>query len=605
MGEMTIEIGLVFAILAGAVLLFITGWVRPDVVAVGVLVLLVVFGLLPPDEALTGFSSDAVLAIAGLLILSAGLVRSGVVLWIAERVNDIASDSRKKLVIVSSSLPGVLSGLVSDIATVSLFIPVVLRLARKNKISRQKLLLPIAMAALAGGNLTLIGASHNLVVHSLLQERGEQGLGFFELFPIGAALVVAFTAYTLIVGRILLPGDDEEEKKKDERPDLIKIYELEERLWEILIHDRSPLVGSSIKELKIGEAYGLGVITIVHHKKPKLVQDGEITLTKDDILLISGRRERVEKFVQDHDGLELMGHPEGQEDFPSSGAEFIEVTVPPRSPAIGKTLANLDIRRKTGLSGLGLWRGEEPIRTDVGITNLEEGDGLLIYGAREDIREFDPEPNFLWLQRPIKREAPRRLRHLGPYAALVMLVVIAVAAFDWIPISIAALGGAAAMILLGILNSDLAYEHVEWRTVVLIGGMYPLGLAMEESGAAELISGLIAGSLGLLGPLAALMGIFTAALLLTQTLHGAAVAIIMTPVAIDTAFIMGVEPRAFAVAVIVGAAATYLLPVGHPAPLLVQRPGRYKTKDYLKFGIGLTIITALIVALLVPLIWGF
>lgn len=175
---MTIEIGLVFAILAGAVLFFITGWVRADVVAVFVLVLLVAFGLLPPEEALSGFSSDAVIAIAGLLILSTGLVRSGVVRWIAERVNDFAKDSRRKLILISSSLPGVLSGLVSDIATVSLFIPVVLRLARKNKISRRKLLLPIAMAALAGGNLTLIGASHNLVVHSLLKNGANRALDF-------------------------------------------------------------------------------------------------------------------------------------------------------------------------------------------------------------------------------------------------------------------------------------------------------------------------------------------------------------------------------------------------------------------------------------------
>jgi di/tricarboxylate transporter len=601
---MTIEIGLVFAILAGAVLLFITGWVRADVVALLVLVLLVVFGLLPPDEALTGFSSDAVLAIAGLLILSAGLVRSGVVRWVAEQVNDFANHSRQRLVLVSASMPGVLSGLVSDIAAVSLFIPVVLRLARKNKISKQKLLIPIAMAALVGGNLTLIGASHNLVVHSLLQDRGEPGLGFFELFPLGAALVIAFVVYTLFLGQKLLPeNDQEEEKSQNERPDLIKTYDLEERLWEVWINERSPLVGSSVEELKIGETYGLGVITIVHHKKPKLVQNGEITLNKDDILLVSGRKNRVEKFVHEHDGVELMGHPEGQEDFPSSGAEFIEVTIPPRSPAIGKTLVDMDIRKKTGLSGLGIWREEGPIRTDVGVTPLEEGDGLLLYGAREDTRDFDPEPNFLWLQRPVKREAPRRLRHLGPYAALVMLVVIVVAAFDWIPISIAALGGAAAMILLGILNPEQAYEQVEWRTVVLVGGMYPLGLAMEESGAAGLISELIAGSFGQLGPLAALIGIFTIAFLLTQVLHGAAVAIIMTPVALDTALLLEVEPRAFAVAVIVGAAATYLLPVGHPAPLLVQRPGGYKTIDYIKFGLGLILITAVITAVLIPLIW--
>ena len=602
---MTIEIGLVFAILAGAVLFFITGWVRADVVALFVLVLLVAFGLLPPEEALSGFSSDAVIAIAGLLILSTGLVRSGVVRWIAERVNDFAKDSRRKLILISSSLPGILSGLVSDIATVSLFIPVVLRLARKNKISRRKMLLPIAMAALAGGNLTLIGASHNLVVHSLLKERGEPGLGFFELFPVGAALLVAFTAYTLFMGRKLLPEgmNDEEEPRKSS--DLIKTYDLHDRLWEVWVHEDSPLVGSQVRDLEVGERYGLNVITLVHQEEPQLVQEGQVEIHGDDILLVSGRKERVEEFVGNKVGFELMGHPKGQEDFPSSGAEFIEVTVPPRSPVVGKSLVDIDLREDTGLSGLAIWREGQPIRADIGHTPLEEGDGLLLYGPREITRDYEPAPHFMWLQEPIKREAPRRLRHLGPYAALIMTVVILVAAFDWIPISVAALGGAAAMILLGIISPEQAYDNVEWRTVVLVGGMYPLGLAMQESGAAGLLSELIAGSLGQLGPLVTMLGIFTAALLLTQTLHGAAVAIIMTPVAIDTAQLLQVEPRAFVIAVIIGAAATYLIPVGHPAPLLVQRPGRYKTADYIRFGLGLTLITYIIVAVLVPLVWPF
>jgi di/tricarboxylate transporter len=161
------------------------------------------------------------------------------------------------------------------------------------------------------------------------------------------------------------------------------------------------------------------------------------------------------------------------------------------------------------------------------------------------------------------------------------------------------------MVLIGILTPQLLYEHIEWRTIVLVGGMYPLGLAMEESGAAGLISNLLVNTLGALGPLAAMLGLTAIALLLTQSLHGAAVAVILTPVALDTASQLGAEPKAFAVAVIVGAAATYLLPVGHPAPLLVQRPGSYETKDYIKFGAGLVVITLLVVAVLVPLVWPF
>jgi di/tricarboxylate transporter len=186
-----------------------------------------------------------------------------------------------------------------------------------------------------------------------------------------------------------------------------------------------------------------------------------------------------------------------------------------------------------------------------------------------------------------------------------MAGVIALAGFNLLPIAVAALGGAALMVLIGILPLRLLYEHVEWRTIVLVGGMFPLGLAMEKSGAAGLVSSLIADTLGTLGPHITMIGITLIALLLTQSLHGAAVAVIMTPVALDTAGLLGVEPKAFAVAVVVGAAATYLLPEGHPAPLMVQSPGSYETRDYLKFGAGLVAITLAIVAVLVPLMWPF
>jgi di/tricarboxylate transporter len=604
---MTLEIGIVFAILAVSVLLFITGWIRADIVALLVLVSLAASGILEMDEVLEGFSSEAVIAIAGLLVLSAGLVRSGVVRWIAERLNELAGESRRRLVIMSSSVPGVLSGLVSDIATVSLFIPVVLRLARKNDIHRSKLLLPIAMAALAGGNLTIIGASHNLVVNDLLRSSGQAGFGFFEIAPIGLALVISFAVYTLTVGQGLLPGKDEkgELDKGDDGPDLMHTYHLEDRLWEVLVQGSSDWVGKRMREVTIGSEYGLTVVSVVRHDDPQLLKQGEFVLEKDDILLVSGRKTRVDEMVQEKSGLKVLGHPSEAEEFPASSGELIEVVVPPRSSVIGKTLTGLDLRNETCLTGVAIWRGDRPVRTDVGTTPLQEGDALLLYGPRDETRSYDPEPGFLWLNKPHREEAPRELRHLGKWAALIMVGVIALAAFDVLPIAVAALGGAALMVLVGILTPQQLYEHVEWRTIVLVGGMYPLGLAMEESGAAGLISNLLVNTLGALGPLAALLGLATIALLLTQSLHGAAVAVILTPVALDTASQLGAEPKAFAVAVIVGAAATYLLPVGHPAPLLVQRPGSYETKDYIKFGAGLVVITLLVVAVLVPLVWPF
>ncbi|MHB8975279.1 MAG: SLC13 family permease [Trichloromonadaceae bacterium] len=601
------EIGVVFAILATAMLFFITGLIRADIVAILVLVALAASGILEADEVLQGFSSEAVIAIAGLLILSAGLVRSGVVRWIAERLNTIAGGSRKRLTLTSTLVPGVLSGFVSDIATVSLFIPVVLRLARKNDMHRSKLLLPIAMAALAGGNLTIIGASHNLVVNDLLQASGRSALGFFELAPVGIALIIAFAVYTLVMGQRLLPGENEQGamESREDRTDLMRTYHLEDRLWEVLLLDDSSWRGKTLQEIEIGSGHGLTVFSVVRHDQPQLLNRGDFVLEQDDVLLVSGRRTRVDKLVQEHPGLKVLGHPSQPEKFPSSTGELIEVVVPPRSPVVGKTMTDLAFRSATCLTGVAIWRADNPIRTDVGTTPLQEGDALLLYGPGEQTRSYDPRPDFLWLHKPHPEEAPRKLRHLGKWAALIMAGVIALAGFNLLPIAVAALGGAALMVLIGILPLRQLYEHVEWRTIVLVGGMYPLGLAMEKSGAAGLVSSLLADTLGQLGPLITMIGITLIALVLTQTLHGAAVAVIMTPVALDTAGLLGVEPKAFAVAVIVGAAATYLLPEGHPAPLMVQSPGSYKTKDYLKFGSGLVVITLAIVAVLVPLLWPF
>jgi di/tricarboxylate transporter len=604
---MTLEIGLALGILAGAVLLFVTGWVRADVTAVLVLVALAATRLLTPEEALSGFSSEAVVSIAALLALSAGLVRTGVVRWLAERINDLAGDSRPRLIALSASMPGLLSGLVSGIATVTLFIPAALRLARKNDLPRARLLLPIAMAALAGGSLTLIGAAHNLVVNDLLRSAGENVFGFFEIAPLGLALLAAFTLYTVFLGKRLLPQGEPEPQAGDADADsrLMRTYHLEDRLWEVLVRRGSPLVGRSVVDLQLGSEYGLVVLFLLRADEPRFLHLGETALEPGDILLISGRRERVEDLVEHSPGLKLLGHPAEQEEFPAASGELVEVVVPPRAEAIGKTLVDLDLRRRTRLTGVAIWRGDRPIRTDVGATPLEEGDALLLYGPRQEVRSYKPEPDFLWLQPPRTEEAPRELRHLGKWAALIMAGVILAAALDLLSIPVAALGGAALMVLTGILTPRLVYEKVEWSTIVLVGGMYPLGLALESSGAAGLISSLLVAALGGLGPLMVMLGLAAVAIILTQPLHGAAVAVILMPVALDAARMLEVEPKAFAAAVIVGAAATYLLPVGHPAPLLVQRPGRYQTKDYLRFGSGLVVITLAVVALVVPLVWGF
>ncbi len=603
---MTLEIALVFGILIVALVLFITNWLRSDVVAVLVLVSLVVFGLLDAKTALSGFSSEAVIATAGLLVLSAGLVRSGVVLWVTEHIEMLTRGNGKRLAGLSSTLPGLLSGFISDVGTVSLFIPVVMRLARKKGISHTHLLLPLAMAALAGGNLTLIGASHNLVVDSLLRDAGVPALSFLALFPIGLALVLAFTLYAMLFAPKLLPKRKLKVRRNgaEATQALMHAYGMHKRLWELALKPDSVLLGHCLADTDIGKHYGITVMFVLRDHEVYAAREQSLPLEVGDILLAVGRRERMKHLAEDAN-LELLGVPRIQEEFPSSGAEMIEVIVPPRSPVIGKSLIELDFRQQSGLTCVALWRANHPVRTDVGCETLESGDALLLYGSRKSVRAYKPETDFIWLSPPQHEEAPRELRHLAPWAALVMLLVILTASLDLLPIAVGALGGGAVMLLMGILGPREVYGSVEWRTVLLIGGMYPLGLAMEQTGASALVSSLVINSVGQIGPLAVLVSLLVGAMALTQAMHGAAVAVIMTPVALDAATLMTIDPRALAVAVIIGASASYLLPMGHPAPLLVQRPGSYRTQDYLRYGAGLVVLTIVLAAVILPLMWPF
>lgn len=595
---MSLEIAMVLAILGGAVVLFVTEWLRPDVTAVLVLVALYILGLVDLDQALAGFSSEAVLAIAGLLVMGEGLVRTGVVRRLADGLRMLAGDGEGRLALVSTALPGMLSGFINVVAAVSVFIPAVLRMALRSGAAPGRLLMPMAFVSLLGANLSLIGASHNLVVDSLLTRAGEPGFGFFEFTPVGAVLVAVAVAYSLAFRR-LLPAVREEPgpRKGDE---LTAEYQLEDRLWEVLVKEPRE---RDLAGLATGREHGLAVLTVLRSGRRRSVPQHSISLEADDVLLVAGRRDRVEDLVAREPGLELVGEPRHDAPVTVSEAELVEVVVAPRSGAIGQSPRDLELRENTGLTTVAIWREGESLRTDVGDTPLEQGDGVLLFGPRSHTRSFEPGPDFLWARRPSRPQAPPELQRRAPAAALLFLAVIASAGMDWLPVAVAALAGATGMVLLGAVDVRRAYDTIDWRVVVLIAAMLPMGDALVQSGAAGLLAGLVNDGLAQWGPRAALVGIAVGTMVLTQPLHNVVVAVIMTPVALEVAAALGAEPRAFAVAVVVGASANFLLPTGHPAPLLVRRAGNYRMTDYPRFGAGLMLLTLVVTAVMVPWLW--
>ena len=602
---MTVAAAIVLSVLIISFLLFLTGWLRPDIIAMLVLVSLVISGVISPAESFQGFSSFAVMAIAGLLIIGKGLELTGVVKWVARRLESLTGKSFGRLLMINSATPGVLSGFVNIVAAASFFIPVILRLCLKLKISPSKILMPMAVCALIGANLTLIGASHNLVVHSLLEESEGFGFGFFEFTIVGAVLLVVALVYVFIIGHRILPDRREldEPKKATVTADLINDYQLEDRLFETWVDIDFEESEYTLDDLPFDEKYGLSLIEVVRENDRIIFEEKLGKLYEGDMLLIQGREDAVKEFCDDFPGISFMGPPRSQEKYPVSTAELAEAVVPPRSPVIGKTPREEGFKEKYGLTVIAYFRGGMPHRTYPRDEKIREGDGLLFYGPRDKIRDFQPDKSILVYHKPGKPDISSKLKNKAPLAAAILLAVILVAAVDWIPIAVSALAGAVLMVLTGIINPLKTYDAIDWKTIVLIGGMYPLGLALNQTGAADLIGNSLISGLGSMGPLAVMAGIVILTMILTQPIHNAAVAIIMTPIAINAATMMDSSPRAFCVAVLVACSTTFLMPYGHPAPYLVQEPGKYRPGDYVKFGLPLNVLALAVILLVVPIVW--
>jgi|SRR6056297_666264 len=596
---------IVFLVLVVSFALLVSGRLKPDIVAVLVLLSLVLSRVIEPVQAFAGFSSFAVVTIAALMIIGDGLQKTGVVDWVAKKLEKVIRKRHGRLLFVNTAVPGLLSGVINIVAAASFFIPVILRLCKEMCVAQSRILLPMACAALAGANLTLIGASHNLVVHSLLEDVQGNGFSFFEFTAVGAILLLAVIAYAFVFGRFLLPGrretPDPEQVPVTTR--LIDVYGLDDRLFEVYATDEIEDSTVTIDDLRLEADHRLELVTVVREGSHLKAEARDTVLKASDMLLVQGRRADAEAFAERHESLTFMGPPEMQRKYPLSTAELAEAVVPPRSPAVGQTAREFGLSDQFGLRAIAYYRDGRAHRRGSRDTPLREGDSILFYGPRAKMREFEPEKDLLVYFKPGNAEVASTKRHLAPWAAAILAAVILVAALGWYPIAVSALAGAVLMVLSGIVDWRRLYDAIDWKTLVLIAGMYPLGTALQQSGGADMIGEALVNNLGGFGPLAVLGGISVLCMLLTQPMHNAAVAIIMTPIAITAAEAMGSSLTGFCVAVVVSSSAAFLLPYGHPAPFLVQEPGGYRISDYFKFGAGLNLITLAIVLLLVPFFW--
>jgi len=597
---MTVQIALLFSILLVAVVLMVTELLRADIVALLVAIALTLAGLIQPTETFSGLSGSAVVTIMAIFVLTGGLSHTGVTRAAGRALLRVAGQSQVRLIAIIMLGGAGFSLFMNNIAAAAVLLPGVMDAARRTRVNPSKLLMPLAFATILGGMATLLTTS-NILVSTVLRDRGLNAFRLTDFAPVGLPIVIAGIAYMVLVGRKLLPERHPREQLglvRHLRAELTELYALQERLSEVRVLADSPLVDRRIGESEIGEKLGLSIMAICRNTHVMLAPKPDEVLRPDDLLIVAGRMERVLKLAEM--GVRLESELTWHGDLSSDEVGLVEVLVAPRSRAAGKTLAEVHFREKFGLTVVALWREGRSIRTDLGQLPLHFGDALLVHGPRDRIPVLRGEADFIVLQQgddPITH--PRK----AIQSAAIMAIALALAATNSLPIAEAMMAGALAMVLTGCLTMDEAYQSIEWRAIFLIAGMLTVGIAMNRTGAAEYLGQLSVNLLAPWGPLALMAGLFAATTLLTQVMPGQVTAVVLAPIAISAAQNLGMNPYALAMAVALGTSMAFLTPLGHPVNVLVMGTGGYKFGDYFKVGTPLTALLFVLVLALLPVFW--
>lgn len=591
-------------ILGAALALMLSERLRADLVALLVVFALVASGVLAPQEAFSGFSGSAVITIAAIFIIADALRRTGVTDQTGRLLLRIAGRGETRLVVTVMLAGAFLSLFMNNIAAAAILLPAASGAARRARVSPSRILLPLAFGTILGGMATLLTTT-NIIVSGLLRSRGIEGFGPLDFAPVGIPLVVVGILYVALIGRRLLPrrapSDAPRRARAGER-DLVELYRLGERLFRARVPAGSYMCDRPLSESTLREKYGLSALAIEREGVVMHDPAPETPVRAGDVLLLEGDlQEFLRRDIEPH--LEILPRRKWNvRDLASSGVVVAETMLSPRSSLIGQTLTESRFREKYGMTVLAIWRAGGQIETDLGDVRLQFGDALLLQGPAQRVEVVRSEPDLILLSHG-RGEKPRKVFGRG-WVALCILIVTLMIAASWPDlVGPVMLGGALAMVLTRAISMDQAYMAIEWRSIFLVGGMFSAGVAMIRSGTASMLAETITAWLGPAGPLALLAGLFLIAALLSQAMHGAAVAAIIAPLAIETALGNGIPPRSLAMGVALATSMTFLTPLGHPVNILIMGPGGYRVREFVKVGLPLVILLFAAVLLLLPLYW--
>lgn len=590
---MTPQIALTLAIVAGALILFGTEKLRVDLIALIVLLTVALTGLVGPEEVFAGFSNSAVITVWAVYIVSGGLFNTGVADIIGQSILRLAGNSEIRLIAIIMLICGIISAFINNVGAVAMLLPSVISISRQTRVPVSKLLIPLSFSSLLGGKLTLIGTPANILATSIVAERGLPTFSFFDFTPIGLVVFGTGILYMLLIGRHLLPVRD----PPGEQP---VTKQLREYISEVRVPHESRLAGNTLFESRLGADYDLTVIALERDGDVHTSLDRNMQIQPEDLLLIEGSFENLRR-ARSNLGLTLEEEPHVDlEKLEDENTRIVEATLAPHSPIVGRTLKEIQFRDHYGFTALAIRREGEVITQRLRDVELQFGDALLLQGPHHRLSVLQEGNEFLVLEPVI---IPRRRRRKIPIALGLLGLVVSLVLFAGFHISTAMVFGAVAMVLTGCLTMDEAYKSIDWRTVFLVAGMLPLGTAMETTGAARYIADLLLGAIGGLGPIAALASIYILAALITQPMSNAAAMVLVVPIAIDTAASLGANHLTFTLAVVIGAATSFLTPVGHKANILVFGPGGYKFFDYARVGALLTLFLFINTMIALPIIF--
>ena len=612
-------------ILIASVILFMSGKVRSDLVAICVLLALLIFHILTPEEGLAGFSNSVVIMMVGLFVVGGAIFQTGLAKMISSKILKLAGKSELRLLLLVILVTSAIGAFVSNTGTVALMLPIVVSMAASANTSSSRLLMPLAFASSMGGMMTLIGTPPNLIIQDTLTGAGFEPLSFFSFLPVGIICVVVGIVMLVPLSKWFLvkkgQQNDNMHTGKTLRQ-LVQEYGLSSNLFRLKVQPGSATTGKTIAELDIRSKYGLNILEVRRQSASqnrflqtvKQLSTPDTELKENDVIYISGQAEQIEKFANDYHLVLMDGHtPEESQAIDASLAFYdigiAEILVMSSSTLVNMTIKKAGFRDKYNVNVLGIRRKKEYLLKDLGNERIHDGDILLVQGDWKDIaRLSDENENWVVLGQPLQEAAKVTLDYKAPLAALIMILMVATMVFDFIPIEpvTAVMIAAVLTIVTGCLRSvEAAYKTINWETVVLFAAMMPMSTALEKTGISAYISTSLVDMLGTFGPFALLAGIYFTTSLMTMFISNTVTALLMAPIALQSALMLDISPVPFLFAVTVAASMCFASPFSTPPNALVMPAGQYTFIDYVKVGLPLQIVMGLVMIIVLPVLFPF